>query len=64
MDIIYLQMVNASRKNLKAHSPFVRLASPRSIWACFMHTRLDDLRLKLVNAGRNSVEWSDKLLES
>jgi hypothetical protein len=55
MDIIYLQMVNASRKNLKAHSPFVRLASPRSIWACFMHTRLDDLRLKLVNAGRNSA---------
>jgi hypothetical protein len=26
MDIIYLQMVNASRKNLKAHSPFLRLS--------------------------------------
>ena len=30
MDIIFLQMVNASHKNLKTHSPFVRLAPPRS----------------------------------
>jgi hypothetical protein len=37
MDIVFLQMVNASRQNLKARSPFIRLSRRVPSWVRYVH---------------------------